>query len=131
MNFYKAIIALWIVWKIAQCKFEKTIWTFKWKSFWDPDISKNIYLPQLFQMEDDVEVELELEKQLALAHELFPTGWPKAGLPPNWWQLAKDSQTKDNDDINTSQGGETKPETRDKSHYLQVSAHTGPGPAHI
>jgi len=26
------------------------------------------------QMEDDVEVELELEKQLALAHELFPTG---------------------------------------------------------
>ena len=84
-------------------------------------------------MEDDVEVELELEKQLALAHELFPTGWPKAGLPPNWWQLAKDSQTKDNDDINTSQGGETKqaPETRDKSHYLQVSAHTGPGPAHI
>ena len=26
-----------------------------------------------FQMEDDVEVELELEKQLALAHELFPT----------------------------------------------------------
>jgi len=25
------------------------------------------------QMEDDVEVELELEKQLALAHELFPT----------------------------------------------------------
>lgn len=32
--------------------------------------------------------------QLALAHELFPTGWPKAGLPPNWWQLAKDNQTK-------------------------------------
>jgi voltage-dependent calcium channel T type alpha-1G len=26
------------------------------------------------QMEDDVEVELELEKQLALAHELFPAG---------------------------------------------------------
>ena len=84
-------------------------------------------------MEDDVEVELELEKQLALAHELFPTGWPKAGLPPNWWQLAKDSQTKENDGINTSQGGETKqpPETKDKSHYLQVSAHAGPGPAHI
>ena len=27
----------------------------------------------VLQMEDDVEVELELEKQLALAHELFPT----------------------------------------------------------
>ena len=55
-------------------------------------------------MEDDVEVELELEKQLALAHELFPT-WPKvcqaptqsrkpivyfqSGLPPNWWQLSE------------------------------------------
>ena len=25
----------------------------------------------MFQMEDDVEVELELEKQLSLAHELF------------------------------------------------------------
>ena len=32
--------------------------------------------PISLQMEDDVEVELELEKQLALAHELFPT-WPK------------------------------------------------------
>ena len=30
-------------------------------------------------MEDDVEVELELEKQLALAHELFPT-WPKVQI---------------------------------------------------
>ena len=30
-------------------------------------------------MEDDVEVELELEKQLALAHELFPT-WPKVHI---------------------------------------------------
>ena len=29
--------------------------------------------PFSLQMEDDVEVELELEKQLALAHELFPT----------------------------------------------------------
>ena len=82
-------------------------------------------------MEDDVEVELELEKQLALAHELFPTGWPKAGLPPNWWQLAKDNQAKENDGINTSQGGEPKvaPDSRDKSHYLKVT--TGPGPAHI
>ena len=78
-------------------------------------------------MEDDVEVELELEKQLALAHELFPTGWPKAGLPPNWWQLAKDNQAKENDGINTSQGGA--PDARDKSHYLKVT--TGPGPAHI
>ena len=87
-------------------------------------------------MEDDVEVELELEKQLALAHELFPTGWPKAGLPPNWWQLAKDSQGNDNDDgINTtSQAGETgkvSPDGRDKSHYLQVTTNQGPGPAHI
>ena len=32
------------------------------------------YIPFIFQMEDDVEVELELEKQLALAHELFPAG---------------------------------------------------------
>ena len=32
-------------------------------------------------MEDDVEVELELEKQLALAHELFPT-WPKVSDIP-------------------------------------------------
>ena len=29
-------------------------------------------------MEDDVEVELELEKQLALAHELFPANFRKA-----------------------------------------------------
>jgi hypothetical protein len=28
-------------------------------------------------MEDDVEVELELEKQLALAHELFPANFRK------------------------------------------------------
>ena len=87
-------------------------------------------------MEDDVEVELELEKQLALAHELFPTGWPKAGLPPNWWQLAKDSQGSEKDDgiHTTGQAGETgkvSPDGRDKSHYLQVSAHQGPGPAHI
>ena len=31
------------------------------------------------QMEDDVEVELELEKQLALAHELFPANFRKVG----------------------------------------------------
>ncbi len=30
-----------------------------------------------YQMEDDVEVELELEKQLALAHELFPANFRK------------------------------------------------------
>ena len=73
-------------------------------------------------MEDDVEVELELEKQLALAHELFPAGWPKEGLPPNWWQLAADNQPNGND-------GEGREE--DKSHYLSVNTNSGPGPAHI
>ena len=84
-------------------------------------------------MEDDVEVELELEKQLALAHELFPTGWPKAGLPPNWWQLAKDNQAKEAENLNTNQVGEAKlgGDPRDKSHYLKVAPNLGPGPAHI
>lgn len=36
-----------------------------------PHPAQNSFLPSLFQMEDDVEVELELEKQLSLAHELF------------------------------------------------------------
>ena len=85
-------------------------------------------------MEDDVEVELELEKQLALAHELFPAGWPKEGLPPNWWQLAADNQPSGNDELSSNQGREmarVHPEGEDKSHYLSVNTNVGPGPAHI
>jgi hypothetical protein len=36
----------------------------------------------MLQMEDDVEVELELEKQLALAHELFPANFRKVVFTP-------------------------------------------------
>ena len=45
-------------------------------------------------MEDDIEVELELEKQLALARELFPTerqtsgGWP--------WSSSQQQSAEDN-----------------------------------
>ena len=41
-------------------------------------------------MEDDVEVELELEKQLALAHELFPATWQKSAPDPSWWRKKVD-----------------------------------------
>ena len=44
-------------------------------------------------MEDDVEVELELEKQLSLAHELF---WSKSVVYylPSWKNKKSTSRTK-------------------------------------
>ena len=98
-------------------------------------------------MEDDVEVELELEKQLALAHELFPT-WPKvmhiilchhpdntlylqSGLPPNWWQLNGNENTDPRDDQGGGGGGEG--EATDHAHYQHQCSpsNIGPVPAHI
>lgn len=47
-------------------------------------------------MEDDIEVELELEKQLALARELFPTGGG-AQTTGGWpWSSSQQQSGEDN-----------------------------------
>lgn len=96
-------------------------------------------------MEDDVEVELELEKQLALAHELFPT-WPKSGLPPNWWQVNGDTdqnekeitvefsrdEVAENNGIENGINGVSQADSSDHNKYHKYSPlNIGPVPAHI
>lgn len=83
-------------------------------------------------MEDDVEVELELEKQLALAHELFPT-WPKSGLPPNWWQL-NEEQTDTNfklDNYFNGEGGDRFNEESNEAEMHLNGNRIGTTPTHI
>ena len=72
---------------------------------------------------------------------------PKAGLPPNWWQLTQDTQNAENGlGGGTGNGGGgaglgessragpppmTEPRQDNKLHYLKVAPNMGPGPAHI